>query len=259
MEASLSRAPRSLALLVVVLTGSHVIAAEPGSDDDTSRRARSFHDEGVQHYQRGEYAQAAKAFKAAYELAPTPGLLFNIAQALRFAGPTHCGEALRLYMQFLKIDPDSPNRATVLSHLPDLERCTRDEEKAAPTPPPPPMAVAPVEAARAPPAKRLLWPPLLVAGVGLAALGTGVGLFVESHQEFDRLLPMCAAGTCAPQVWQPYERREQIGVALMAAGGGLAAIGGAWAIAAGVLGRKPALSRAWVAPTFAGVVAGATF
>src|SRR5689334_3902403 len=101
-------------------------------------------------HKRGEYDRAIVAFKEAYVIAPSPGLLFNIAQAYRLQG--NCDDASLMYRRFLGTNPDPAARAVAEQHLATVERCMQkrslnipmDESLAylnVPTPPPGPEKV----------------------------------------------------------------------------------------------------------------------
>src|SRR3569623_577048 len=65
--------------------------------------------------------KAVAAFKEAYVLAPSPGLLFNIAQAYRLAGD--CDDAAWMYRRFLDTNPGEASRALAEQHLSSVEKC----------------------------------------------------------------------------------------------------------------------------------------
>jgi len=79
-----------------------------------AERGRSFHD-------AGDYAHAIAAFTQAYAMAPSPALLFNLAQAYRLQGA--CDDAVVMYERYLATDPGSEGRTLAESHLATVERC----------------------------------------------------------------------------------------------------------------------------------------
>src|SRR5664279_1293069 len=101
-------------------------------------KARFLADRGRQLQRDGKFADALEAYKAAYVLAPSPGLLFNLAQAYRLNG--NCDDAAWMYRRFLDTDPSDDLRDLVNDHLAKLQTCmhvgfrTRIET---PTVPPP--------------------------------------------------------------------------------------------------------------------------
>ncbi|HEU4612056.1 MAG TPA: tetratricopeptide repeat protein, partial [Kofleriaceae bacterium] len=93
-----------------VLAIAAILAAAPVARADNALRperipnkARELADKGRAYHQAGDYAAAVAAFKEAYVLAPSPGLLFNIAQSYRLAGD--CDEAAWMYRRFLDTNP----------------------------------------------------------------------------------------------------------------------------------------------------------
>lgn len=72
-------------------------------------------------YGEGDYATAIGYFKAIYERAPDPAMLFNIAQALRLLDD--CFGAIKYYTLFLDAVDNKP-RPRVEAHLArERERC----------------------------------------------------------------------------------------------------------------------------------------
>lgn len=107
----------------------------PAKAKELATRGRSYHD-------AGDYSMAIAAFKEAYVLAPSPGLLFNIAQAYRLAG--NCDEAAWMYRRYLDTNPTGTNRDLAEQHLSTVEKCGSGGLKLAVTPPkvPTPQAAA---------------------------------------------------------------------------------------------------------------------
>lgn len=84
-------------------------------------KARFLADRGRQLQRDGKFAEALEAYKAAYVLAPSPGLLFNLAQAYRLNGD--CDDAAWMYRRFLDTDPRDDLRNLVNDHLAKLQAC----------------------------------------------------------------------------------------------------------------------------------------
>ncbi len=133
-------------LSVLWLLSAGQVVTPPAMDEaERQRQAKVLLDEALKRYGAAQYESAIESFKAAYALAPAPGLLFNIAQAYRLWGKGHCLDAQRTYRTYLQASPEAPNREKVETQLKGLERCARDEEHApAPaTEPPKPPAELP--------------------------------------------------------------------------------------------------------------------
>ncbi len=84
-------------------------------------KARELAEKGRKHHDAGDFAAAVAAFKEAYVLAPSPSLLFNIAQAYRLAG--NCDESAWMYRRFLDTDPRGTQRQLAETHLGAVEKC----------------------------------------------------------------------------------------------------------------------------------------
>jgi hypothetical protein len=90
------RHPAVWAVFFLLLLLSAAALAQEGSDLE----ARIQFDQGVMLYEEGKFAQAAVAFKRAYELKPSYKLWWNIAQVENELG--HYSEALNAYTHYLE-------------------------------------------------------------------------------------------------------------------------------------------------------------
>jgi tetratricopeptide (TPR) repeat protein len=79
-----------------------------------AERGRAFHD-------AGDYSRAIAAFTQAYVIAPSPALLFNLAQAYRLRG--NCDDAALMYRRYLATNPNPEGRALAETHLASVESC----------------------------------------------------------------------------------------------------------------------------------------
>lgn len=84
-------------------------------------KARMLADRGRQLQREGKFADALEAYKAAYVLAPSPGLLFNLAQAYRLNGD--CDDAAWMYRRFLETEPREDLRQLAVDHIQKLSAC----------------------------------------------------------------------------------------------------------------------------------------
>lgn len=127
---------RGLAIAAVLATTAvpgSARADEPLRPEQIPQRARELVDRGRAAHDAGNYTAAIAAFKEAYVLAPSPGLLFNLAQAYRLAG--NCDEAAWMYRRFLDTNPYGEQRQLAEQHLAVVEKCGRGGlEVALPTP-----------------------------------------------------------------------------------------------------------------------------
>ena len=185
--------------------------------------------EGRTFYDAGRYGEAITAFLEAQRLAPSPALLFNIAQAYRLNGD--CKHAHAYYRDFLAARPGDPNRALIESRIAEMERCVQKARTPPPvvvsTPPPPPSSTRATE--RPGRTKRI---------VGIAAAGVGVGLLAaaavtsvqaaSARERIDQLYH--EGGTWTPQYDALEARakgRERASLGLLVAGGA-SLLGGAF-------------------------------
>ena len=189
-----------------------VARAEPADE------ARAAFEHGTALYTLHRFAEAATQFEKAFELKPDPAILYNAAQAHRFAG--NKSRALELYEGYLRLYRDRPNADEVREHVRQLRAAIDSEQSATHAPPtgqapmtndpaprapspttspppsttttttttttmsataPPPASVPPDVAATAPPPRR----PLVkrawfwaVIGGAVAVVATGVALGV---------------------------------------------------------------------------------
>ncbi|HET9990442.1 MAG TPA: hypothetical protein VFQ65_18050 [Kofleriaceae bacterium] len=114
-----------LAAIVLALSATSAFAdsfVEEGAGMPVPEKARLLADRGRQLQRDGKFAEALEAYKAAYVLAPSPGLLFNLAQAYRLNGD--CDDAAWMYKRFLDTGPREDLRALVNEHLEKLTTCT---------------------------------------------------------------------------------------------------------------------------------------
>jgi hypothetical protein len=127
-----------------------VLAAAPLAYADNALRperipnkARKLAEKGRAAHNAGNYNAAVSAFKEAYVLAPSPGLLFNIAQAYRLAGS--CDESAWMYRRFLDTNPLGEHRALAEGHLAAVEKCGSGGLPVTPPQPNPTNLTVPVQ------------------------------------------------------------------------------------------------------------------
>src|SRR5215470_17918444 len=112
--------------LVAVLAALALAApAEVRADNAWSgavpAKARALAERGRALHDAGDYASAITAFTQAYVIAPSPALLFNLAQAYRLQGD--CEDASLMYRRYLASSPSAEERALAESQLAAVERC----------------------------------------------------------------------------------------------------------------------------------------
>jgi hypothetical protein len=142
------RATGAVGIVLGLALGAHARAdAIPEKAKQLAERGREAHD-------RGQYVDAIAAFNEAYVLAPSAGLLFDLAQAYRLAG--RCDDAAWMYRRYLDSGPPAEHRALAEAHLATAEKCghgglrvvlvppASDAKLVLPTPEPELTATAPV-------------------------------------------------------------------------------------------------------------------
>lgn len=169
---------RVLLLVSLLLAGA-------GRAEAGDHAARHLRRAALAEYQAGDYAAAARDFRASYDLDPEPELLYALGQSLRLAGD--CQAAIEAYNDFLIRLPDD---AQAIAAREKIQVC-----EAALAPPPAPVVAKPRARPRPPiavpltpsPRKmRASWlrDPLggaLLAG-GVAAAATGSWLWFDADR-----------------------------------------------------------------------------
>lgn len=113
----------AITIAAFALATGTVHAGEPRSPEVIPQKARALADRGRAFHDAGDYGNAIVAFKEAYVIAPSPGLLFNLAQAYRLAG--NCDDASLMYRRYLNTGPAPEARLIAEAHLAGTDRCTQ--------------------------------------------------------------------------------------------------------------------------------------
>ena len=236
---------RTLVLAAAVLAAS----SSPSSADlgePVPPRARQLAERGRELHERGDYARAIAAFKEAYVLAPSPGLLFNLAQAYRLQG--QCDDAALMYRRYIAAVPErTSGRALAEGHLATVVRCV--QKRSLNLPPDAAMANIPAPPAPAPdpifadtpapgrPHGKVMHRIGLGATLGGAvALGAAAYYGVRAHNASADVERLYAAGE-SWRVIQPIHargERAELAATWLGIGGGAAAVAGITLL---VLGR----------------------
>ena len=172
---------------------------------DQKKAARAHYERGRAHHERHEYDDAVREYLLAYELQPSAGLLFNIAQAYLLAGDRD--KALEHYRAYLREEPEGEVSELARKRIAEIEDQIAAENLEAP-----PVqedqgadqgqgegtaqdagrdVIAPVPEADSEPAgspgSGLRWAGLAVAGVGVVGLGLGVKFGLDASDVQDRI------------------------------------------------------------------------
>jgi tetratricopeptide (TPR) repeat protein len=109
----------TLAMLGAVFGAAAI--AEPATSPEALAKARELSGQGRALHDRGEYSRAVDAFQAAYVLAPSPAILFNLGQAYRLK--RDCDNAVLMYRAFLRSRPEEQLQQIAQTHLSSVEQC----------------------------------------------------------------------------------------------------------------------------------------
>jgi hypothetical protein len=229
----------------------------PAKARELAEHGRAFHD-------AGDYPKAIAAFTQAYAMAPSPALLFNLAQAYRLQG--NCDDAAVMYRRYLATNPRPEGHAIAEVQLARVELCLQnklsreipiDTQAAKLVVPPPPEAVELTAGASAPPHKAQLEQDI---GLGLA-LGGGVALAAAAYYAVQarNAANDVAAGYAMHAKWKdiaPIDTRGKAAATKAQRLGAGGALGIATGIAMYLIGRHTAKTAVTVAPAGRGVEVG---
>lgn len=199
-----------LSILTTLAVSAAMIPAVPAqaqrsgrSQRETKKAARAHYERGRAHHERREYEQAVREYQRAYELHPSPGLLFNIAQAYLLAGERE--RALEHYRAYLREEPEGKVSELARQRIETIEgELAAESLEAPPIDERPiaegqpeddpsfadeePAAMPPLHPARAgSPGRGLRLAGLGVAGLGLVGVGLGVKFGLDASAAQDRI------------------------------------------------------------------------
>jgi hypothetical protein len=123
---------RTSLALVVLAAGLLVVGtvrAQGKASPEARAEARKHFNEGKKHHEAARYREAIAEFQLAHDLAPSPKVLFNIAQSYRLLGDKRNARAY--YEQFLAQESVGQAADEARSHLEELTKAILAEEDAA--------------------------------------------------------------------------------------------------------------------------------
>jgi hypothetical protein len=106
----------SIVLATLLAAATPALAAPSPTDRAV---ARQHYEKAVNHFNLGEFPEAAVEFREVYKVAPQPVLLYDAAQAYRLANDRP--NALVLYQSYLHLAPTTPHKAEVLGRIQELQ------------------------------------------------------------------------------------------------------------------------------------------
>jgi tetratricopeptide (TPR) repeat protein len=220
----LRRAEIALSALLAFVFETAALADAKPTPESTSA-ARALYEKGLKHYNLGEYARAITMFREAYRLSDAPELLFNIAQAYRLWGQSHCAQALQFYKSYLRVAPASPKSASVEAAIKDMEQCASHEpletgEASPTTTVPPPAVTAPISEASAPKAadRGPLWIPVTLGGFALVSGLSGGALIAWARSDYHAINASGCSPECDPGKVAGPKFRQSAGIVLLGTG-----------------------------------------
>lgn len=152
------------------------VAVEPGEEARTQAKAKS--ELGRRHYELGEYKTAIAAYREAYLILPSPGVLFNLGQAYRLAGD--CTAAASAYRSFLRSEREGPARQLANEQLTAVDACARRETDA--------------DERRRARDRKMRHAGLAIAGAGAVGLALATYFAVDAERAEDRVESHVAGG-----------------------------------------------------------------
>lgn len=218
---------KALAFLIPALLAARAEA------DEIAPKARTLAERGRLMHASGNYAAAVDAFKEAYVISPSAGLLFNLAQSYRLMGD--CENASIMYHRYLASDPPDEGKAIAEANLGLVERCVSDHIPLPPPPAPKPEAVTAAQQVTATPTDDEPTSGRLQknVGIGFAAAGIvalGGSLFFElrAASAASDVSNAYANGGAAKDIAATDQRGRDSArdAQLLLAGGSLALVGG---------------------------------
>jgi tetratricopeptide (TPR) repeat protein len=193
------RAPAMLAVIALV-AAPLTARADAAWSGNVPAKARTLAERGRAFHDAGDYAKAIAAFTQAYVIAPSPALLFNLAQAYRLQGD--CDDAALMYQRYLSTNPAPEGRALAETHLANVERCLHKlalhipvETPARPAVAPPAVVattVAPPTVSRKAQIEKDIGIGLMIGGV--VAFGAAAYYTVQAHAAAEDVAAAYAMG-----------------------------------------------------------------
>jgi tetratricopeptide (TPR) repeat protein len=221
-----------VALSIVLCAGAaRAGGAVPPLARQLSDRGRALHD-------LGDYEQAIVAYKQAYLIAPSPGLLFNMAQAYRLEGD--CASAAEFYHRYLQTDPDPEARRVAEIQLASVSACARRADQGARTA----LAITHTAAARDDEpglGKRRVG--MIATGVGALLLAGGTYYALDARDASDQVAAAYAKGgdwRSIAAIDARGQRSSELATGLLLGGGAAVATG----VVFYLIGRHEDLERA---------------
>ena len=194
---------------------SLALAADPA--EGSQSRALDLFEQSAVAYREGRFDDAIALLREARALKPEPVLLYNLGRAYEAAGRRR--EAAEAYTQYLADEPQGRDRGSLEGRIATLRREEVEREA---------LLRASKEPERAPAEPAPIGPlPFVVAGVGLATIGAGVGLGVYAQSRADAAATE-PVQTTAVDVHDGARGLATAANVVLVAGAALAIVGATW-------------------------------
>lgn len=241
----LSDVTRGILVCVVCLLSVRGLAAAQSGEVPPIAQAeetdpKRLYTAGKLAYAAGEFNEAIAFFERAYALSDAPGLLFNLAQAHRLAGESHCAQARALYRSYLSAVPAADNRREVEERIAELAACADNLERSTTTPTSPKEPITPavppaLEPVAPPPrARRASLGPILLTVAGAVTTIAGGLLYARVAAEYRDAERRCP---CYPGTFTRWERLTYVGYAGLGVGSAALLAGASWWVSGGLTNR----------------------
>lgn len=145
--------------------------------------SRAEYSAGAAAYEHGDYDVALVHFQAAYKLAPSPELWFNIGRCHERLG--RWTAAASAYESYLAGKPTVDDAAQIREHISDLRLRAAEAARLAQPPP------APAPPPPAPPSRSLRAPAIALAAVTVALAAGGVGTYFSEWSDYQSRRAAC--------------------------------------------------------------------
>lgn len=168
----MSRAPSILAVLSIFCVEPHAARAE--APDRETMSAVELFEESERLYDEGQYDRAAELLERAYSIDTDPILLYNLARSYEHMDDSR---AIETYRRYLEQSPDAPDRETIERRIVELESAQAEPDQSEPRSDETTHQQEGRSGNDDRPRQRrarALIPPLVVSGVGLLSVSTGL-------------------------------------------------------------------------------------
>jgi len=232
---SYTRGMRALVVVSLLLGGMAPVRAEVVAVD---KGAASRTELGQRLFAVGRYAEALAAFEAARKTAPRPELDLLIARCYERLSDNP--RAIEAYTHYIESTPTPLDADAVLTHIGELRGAK------------PAVLLAPVIVETAPqvmverPGRGLRIAGIVIGGVGLAAVGTGIGMGVAGDQAADAATARARAGLVYDHAQDDQIASDRLAQGVLIGIGAAAVVAGVVCLAVG--SRRPTAKFARLSP-----------